>query len=917
MSTAEVRVLGAVEVLANDGAVISLPAKKARLFAALVLAGGRVCQMDDLIEAVWSGSAPASARNLVQVYVSQLRKALPAGIDIVTRARGYVLELGAGSLDAARFERLLEEAAAAHRDGNPALAASLAGRGLELWRGRAFGELAHEEFVRAESERLEELRLDAVETRLEAQLDLGRHEEVLGEALALALQNPYRERVHILAMLVYYRAGRQKDALEHYAAVRHRLNVELGLEPGPQLRELQRRILQQDPALSVGDRTIAADASLPVPLTPLLGRTRELDELQALLARRDARLIVLTGAGGSGKTRLALEAVRRAAHSYANGVGVVELGPLRDPAHVIPTIARTVGVADTSADIRLETLVATLAPQELLLLVDNAEHVREAAPSLARLAAGAPRVTLLVTSRAVLHISGEHVFPVLPLPDEDAVELFVQRARLLEPGFERTDENDEDLREICRRVDGLPLAVELAAARTRTLPPHRLRERLGERLATLTGGPSDLPARQQTLRETVSWSVGLLGDHEREVFARLAVFPAGATLEAAEEVCEADLDTLAVLVDDHLVHRYDVQREPRFGMLETIREYAVELLAGARVDVEIGMAEYFARLVDDMRLSDGTEHEWRRGLESLDPEIENLRAALTAAAASGDSALLVRLAGGLWRYWWVRGPASEGIEWIERGLAVDDGTATAHRARALAGGAGLAWSRGDPERAKELARLAIDVDVAAGSGGVYELGAHTVLGILANEERDYETARYHHLRAVEISERLGLDPSADKLNLGLVALNSGEREEAVRLFEGVLASHRRNDNPVGMGFALLNLGIAHHELGDHRAAQQKFEQAHALFEAIGFPQQVAYALQGLAACAASESHHEESARLLGQARRELDRIGSPPDAFSAVMIASTEALARAALGDEGFASAFDNSGEQFSRRREK
>jgi predicted ATPase/DNA-binding SARP family transcriptional activator len=901
----EVRVLGPIEVVHDDGQLVPLPAKQARLLASLVVADGRAQEMEELIETVWSGRPPASARNLVQVYVSQLRKSLPAGIRVVTTGGGYAVDLGAGSLDAARFERLHGEAVAARRAGNSALAVSLLERGLALWRGRAYGELSYEELARVESDRLEELRLDAAEELLGAKLDLGGHGAVLGEALALAAESPFRERVHQLVMLAYYRAGRQQEALEHYEAVRDRLDDELGLEPGAELRDLQRRILQQDPELASDDApTTSTGVSLPVPLTPLLGRTRELDDLTALIARREDRLVVLTGAGGSGKTRLALEAVRRTAGSYANGARVVELAPLRDAAHVIPAIARAVGVDDAASDVQLETLVAALATQELLLLVDNAEHVREAAPSLARLAEHVPRVTLLVTSRSVLHVSGEHVFPVPPLPEEDAVELFAQRARLLDPTFERTDGNEADLREICRRVDGLPLAVELAAARIRLLPPNRLRERLDERLATLAGGLADLPARQQTLRETVRWSVDLLREHERDVFARLAVFPAGATLDAAEEVCAAELDTLAALVDHNLVHRRDVQAEPRFGMLETVREYAVDLLGDARDDVEIAMAGYFARLVDDLRLSEGVESEWRRGLEVLDPELDNLRAALAAAAAGGESALLVRLAGGLWRYWWVRGPAAEGIEWIERALLRDEGPATVYRARALAGGAGLAWSRGDPGRAKELARLAILADAEAGSS-VYELGAHTVLGIVANDEHDYAAARHHHHRAMELNERLGRDPSVDRLNLGLVALSCGEREEAAALFEEVLASHRRNDNPIGMGFAHLNLGIARHAMGDHRVARQDFELAHALFEETGFPQQAAYALQGLAACAAGDSHHEEAARLLGRAHRELDRIGAPWDAATAEMIAATEASARAALGDEGFATAFD------------
>jgi predicted ATPase/DNA-binding SARP family transcriptional activator len=901
MPAAEIRVLGPVELVDDANSAVQLAAKPKRLLAALVVGQGRARTVDELADSVWNGSPPASARNLVQVYVSQLRKTLPEGIEIVTRGGAYALEVAPGGLDAARFEGLLGDARAARRDVNPALAVSLTDQALALWHGRAYGELAYDDFARADSERLEELRLVAIEERFDAQLALGRHEAVLGGVLAHASENPMRERAHELAMLVLYRSGRQSDALEHFASVRSRLRKELGLEPGPALRELQRRILEQDPVL-LPVQAAPEIAALPAPANRLVGRERELEKLCLLLARRESRLIVLTGAGGSGKTRLALEAAREATPSFANGARLVELAPLRDPALVVPTIAHALGIADDPGKEPLEALEAALAPQELLLLVDNAEHVRTAAPDFARLVASASRLTLLVTSRAVLHVSGEHVVPVSPLAEEDGVELFVQRAGLLEPEFILTPENDEDVREICRRLDCLPLALELAAARIRTLTPRALRERLDRRLGLLTGGPRDLPARQQTLRETIAWSVDLLGEHEREVFARLAVLPGGASLEAAEEVCGADLDTLGALVDDHLLLRVNDGGDPRFAMLETVREYALELLGAERADGELALAEFFAGIADELRLAAPVEREWRRIVERLDPEIDNVRAALAAAAGWGDAEFQLRLAGPLWRYWWVRGPAGEGLEWIERALAVDDGPATVARACALQGAAGLAWTRGDLERAKELARAAISVAVEARSKWD-EGSAHTVLGIVANTEGDRATARYHHERSLEISEELGIEPVVQKLNLGVVALDTGDYETAIPLFEDVLESHRRHERPWGIGFALLSLGRARYELGDQKAARRDFEEARACFEEVGFRGQVASALQGLAAIEASEARFEETARLLGQARRELDDAGQSGDEFAALTV-STEAQARAALGDEAFDAAY-------------
>ena len=895
---AEVRVLGPVGVVRDDGAA-SLPAKHARLLAALTIADGRALGVEELVEAVWDGTAPASARKLVQVYVSQLRKELPAGCAITTRGSAYAIELAPDVLDAARFERLVDEVRTAARAENAALALSLAERALALWRGRAYGELAYEDFARAESERLEELRLIALEERLAALLALGRHDDALGETLVLAGDQPFRERPHELAMLALYRAGRHAHALEHYASVRARLDDELGLEPGAALRDLQRRILQQDVGLD-GTGSSAADAALPVSPSPLVGRIRELGELRSLLDRRQSRLIVLTGAGGSGKTRLALEAARDAAGTFANGAVLVELAPLRDPGLVVQTIARALAVPGVSGDDPLAALVAALASQELLLVVDNAEHLRAAAPVFAELVARAPRVTVLVTSRAVLHVSGERVFPVAPLAEEDATELFVQRAQLLDPDFERTALNDADVREICARVDCLPLAVELAAARTRTLTPRALRERLDARLHLLTRGPRDLPARQQTLRETIDWSVGLLDERTREVFARLAVFPSGARIDAAEIVCGADLDTLAALVDDNLVRREVVDGALRFGMLETVREYALELLGDERQATALAMARYLADIAEEVELVARSEVQ---ALTRLDPELDNIRAALAACGEAGEAELELRLAGGIWRYWWVRGSRAEGIERIERALAAGDGSPTVARARALRGAAGLAWGLGDLERAKDLAGAALPVAIEVGTTWE-ELSAHTVLGIVANAEGDRALARHHHRQSMALKVELGIEPIVEKLNLGGVALDEADYPEAQAMFEDVLAAHRRNENVEGIGHALLNLGVVYDALGEHQASLHAFEEARECFEEVGFRAHVAHALQGLAACAANEGRFEDAALMLGKASAELDEIGAWDGDFAVGMVARATEQARDALGQEGFDAAY-------------
>ncbi|MBA2742147.1 MAG: tetratricopeptide repeat protein, partial [Actinobacteria bacterium] len=485
---------------------------------------------------------------------------------------------------------------------------------------------------------------------------------------------------------------------------------------------------------------------------------------------------------------------------------------------------------------------------------------------------------------------------------DDSVELFAQRARLLHPAFEIGASNEEDVREICRRVDGLPLAIELAAARIRVLPPRELRERLDDRLSLLTGGPRDLPARQQTLRETIEWSVNLLETHEREVLARLAVFPGGAALRSAETVCGANVDTLGSLVDDHLVDRDQSAREPepRFRMLETIREYAFELLGDERPKIELAMARHLADLVDAVELEARVSAE---ALSRLDPEIDNVRVALDACARFGDAELGLRLAGSLWRYCWVRGIAAEGLQRIEQALTAGGAQATVPRARALQGGAGLAWSLGDFAQAKGLAHEALVV--AAEAGSLWdEMAANTVLGVVANNEEDREAARTHHRRSIELGERQGLEPLAQKLNLAIVALDSGEPEEAKALLEDVLDHHRAAGNVQGMGFALLNLGVAHHALGDHKGSLQVFQEARDRFEAVGFRAHVAHATQGFAAFEASEGRFERAARLLGSARVELDETGSPENDFAGEMVAWTKQRAREALGDEAFEAAY-------------
>jgi predicted ATPase/DNA-binding SARP family transcriptional activator len=789
----EVRVLGPVEVVGEAGAVRLPGRKQRRLLAALVVRAGASAATDVLIEAIWAGMPPPSAPKLLQVYVSQLRKALADGIRIETRGGGYALALDARSLDAARFEQLLGQGSAARREGNPRLALSLLDRALSLWRGAAYGELAYEDFARTEAERLEELRTVAVEERFESGLALGRHAELLPELQSSASARPLRERLQAQLMLALYRCGRQTDALELYRAVRKRLRDDLGLEPGPELRELQRRILDQDPGLDATRAEEPPGSALPVAPNPLLGRERELAELRDLLLRDDVRLLVLTGAGGSGKTRLALEAAHETAGSFANGAAFVELAPLRDPALLVGAIAGALAIEPVGDEEPLETLGAFLRPRELLLVLDNAEHLREATPMLSALLARAPRLTLLVTSRTVLHLSGEHVYPVQPLAEKPALALFVARARQADVRFVADEADAGSIRSICARLDGLPLAIELAAARTPTLRPRELLDRLDPRLPLLTGGPRDLPARQQTLRATLDWSFGLLTVPEQELAARLAVFVGRFDLDAATVVCDADLDRLASLAGQSLLRRTG---EGEFAYLETIREYALERLGGLPDADEIRRRHFrhFLALAETSDLSAVR----RRGGERLDlarAALDNLRAALAWSLETDSVELGLELASAMERFWVTHDPR-EGMRWFEALLGHPGAEAVAPevRAHALRAYGGAADIAGEDEAARRLYEQSL--------AGFEQLG----------DERG---------RAVLLHR------------LGISALRRGELEQARELVEASQAIHERSGDRWGLAQTAGTLGAVARDAGDRQRALELVESSAAEAREVG------------------------------------------------------------------------------------
>src|SRR5215213_6950778 len=472
--------------------------------------------------------------------------------------------------------------------------------------------------------------------------------------------------------------------------------------------------------------------NLPLQPTPLVGREKEVSEVCDLLQRGETRLLTLTGPGGIGKTRLALQAAADLLDDFPDGTFFAPLAALTEAELFFPAVAETLEVRETAEQSLDETLKDYLHERRLFLLLDNFEQVLGAAPAVTELLAGAPGLKVLATSRAPLGLYGEHEFPVPPLtlPDlrhppplerltqYEAVGLFVERARAVKPDYSINNESAPAVAEICVRLDGLPLPIELAAARIKMLPPKAMLQRLSSRLKLLTGGARDLPERQRTLRATIEWSFALLDEGEQLLFARLAVFSGGRTLEAIEAICDAEgdlpmdaFDGVSSLVDKSLLAQEEGPNgEPRFVMLETVHEFAREKLGESEEAEEIKRlhAEYFLTLAEEANpeLKGANQRQW---LERLEAENDNMRAALSWASQRDEAGVAMRLGGALWRFWSVRGYYSEGRRWLEAALAMDGRVSPGSRAMALAGAGSLASVQGDFDRAKEACEEGLEL----------------------------------------------------------------------------------------------------------------------------------------------------------------------------------------------------------------
>jgi predicted ATPase/DNA-binding SARP family transcriptional activator len=855
---------------------------------------------DVLIDELWGDEPPEHAAKTLQVYVSQVRKALAPERPIKTLPGGYLLEIEPDRVDGARFERLVAGASNALRRKEPREAADGLAEALALWRGPALADVQLAVSGRAEAGRLEELRVVALEEHIEAQLALGRHREVIAELEALVQRYPLRERLRGHLMLALYRCGRQADALARYRETRATFAEELGIEPSEELKRLERAILAHERDLT--PEPISPRRPLPAPATPLVGRAAEMTEAAELLLRPDVRLVTLTGSPGIGKTRLALELAHALAPSFRDGAAFVALGAVADPAAIAPAAAAALEI-DMHGPAE-EALRRGLRDAELLLVLDNFEQLLAGADVVSTLLAASPGLTVLVTSRAVLRVLGEHELPVPPLSAASAVDLFVARAQAARHRFTLAEAEVPVVEAICARLDGLPLAIELAAARAKLLRPQAMLERLESRLDALGVGARDAPARQQTLRATMDWSYELLDPEDRRCFRRLGVFVGGFTLAAAEAVVGDDVLTgLADVVDRSLVQ----EREGRFGLLETVREYALERLD---LDPESPSVRrrhalhYLALAVEAETEVEGPRQlEW---LERLEVEHDNLRAAFAWALETGESETALRLVAGLWRFWLLRGYLSEGRSALEDAIAAADDRDTAALGKAFKAAGVLAGEQGDFasaeghfERTVEVARNVGDASLAA--------RAMANLGVIALSEGDEERARALYEEATAIHRELGdrHSLSVGTQNLGHIALAAGDVDNAVQLFERArdLAAELGEPGQLAATLRCLNRGLLMR--GPDDLPPSLLREATELTLSVGDHHGVAECLETAAAVASARGNTLRAARLLGAADNLLWEIGASRHTDEATWVEELVSDARGALGDAAFAREYE------------
>lgn len=857
----QVRVLGPLEVVSSDGVPLAVRGSRRRLlFATLVLHRNAVCGKDHLVDVLFGDDPPAGATGTVQSYVSRLRHDLAGdGARLQTRHGGYVLAVGADEIDSAHFEDRVDDALSALA-GDPARAADVLAECLAWWHGgRAFAEFPDDLGLQAESTRLEEVRQRAAEALVEARLAMGDDAGAIDQLEACIVAWPLREAFRAQQMRALYHSGRQPEALRAFRRFRTELGSELGLEPSSSLTELEARMVRQDPTLERVPGTVAEPqprtgrepgatrrtGNLPLSVNALLGRDAELSRLAELLDT--VRLLTLTGPGGVGKTRLAMRLAEQSAPGYPDGVWLCDLSAIREDALAAEAVTTALDVQRRQDRSTLEGLVEVLHPRRLLVVFDNCEHllapVAEIADAILR---ACPDVRIVATSREPIGVEGETVWPLdplpLPVPGEDdpvmamespAVRLFVARATAAHPAFHLSAETAAAVGEICRRLDGLPLALELAAARVRSLAPADLAERLDERFTLLTASPRRGP-RHHTLRATVAWSYDLLGHAEQALFDRLSVFAGRFTVDDVQRVCadgvvaaEAVTNVLAALVDKSMIVA-DIDRSPtRYSLLETLREFGRDELhrTGDTVELQRRHAHRLIELVEEAELGlcGPDEGSWS---ERLEDSFDDLRIAHRWALAQGDIDGALRLVVGA-REFAFRRMRYELFTWAEASVdAMGEGEhALAPLAVATAGYG--RFVRGDLDEAVELAERSLALEARL---GLPPCGLHwRTMGNVFYYRGEADLAADTCQRMVRGARTSGDDARlVHALYMASVGLASAARTAESRLLaDEAVTLARRTGNPTSLACALHARALTIEAFDPHRAASM-LEEAVAL-----------------------------------------------------------------------------------------